>query len=59
MVFLIDLPRLDDLQASEPTDFSENLKLFLKLSGVDTNMIDSLSNYDFSKTKDVAFVYTR
>lgn len=56
MVFLIDLPRLEREGGSEMTSFGENVTNFLTASGVDDAMVKSLSNYDFSATKDLGFV---
>ncbi|GJN68257.1 hypothetical protein PLIIFM63780_001562 [Purpureocillium lilacinum] len=50
MVFIIDLPRLGDAAHHSPTEFSLQLKYFLQAMGVDSKMVDSLSNFDFSKT---------
>ncbi|KAL6818914.1 phospholipase D/nuclease [Trichoderma sp. SZMC 28013] len=61
MVFLIDLPRLEDPAAHSPqtpTGFSSELVYFLQATGVGEKMVASLSNYDFSKTSDIAFVHT-
>lgn len=61
MVFLIDLPRLEDPAASPPqtpTGFYTELVYFLQATGVGEKMVASLSNYDFSKTSDIAFVHT-
>lgn len=61
MVFLIDLPRLQDPAASPPqtpTGFYTELVYFLQATGVGEKMVASLSNYDFSKTSDIAFVHT-
>ncbi|KFA52919.1 hypothetical protein S40293_00945 [Stachybotrys chartarum IBT 40293] len=58
MVFLIDLPRLENPTDHSPTMFSIELRRFLSASGVDDRMVSSLSNYDFSKTRELGFVYT-
>ncbi|KAL7912324.1 phospholipase D/nuclease [Trichoderma velutinum] len=61
MVFLIDLPRLEDPAAhppQTPTGFYTELVHFLQATGVGEKMVASLSNYDFSKTSDIAFVHT-
>ncbi|PTB66590.1 phospholipase D/nuclease [Trichoderma citrinoviride] len=60
MVFLIDLPRLEN-PATTPqsqTAFYTELVYFLQATGVGDKMAASLSNYDFSKTSDIAFVHT-
>jgi hypothetical protein len=59
MVFLIDLPRLPNSDAHRPTPFYVELGRFLRALGLDQNMVDSLRNYDFSKTADLGFVYSR
>ncbi|KAI6767856.1 hypothetical protein HG530_005865 [Fusarium avenaceum] len=58
MVFLIDLPRLEDSALYQPTIFSTELGRFLSATGVGESMINSLGNYDFSRTKHLRFVYT-
>lgn len=59
MVFLIDLPRLQSVADHKSTPFSRSLDLFLRAMGVESKMVDSLTSYDFSKTADLGFVYTR
>lgn len=58
MVFLIDLPRLPDGSDHEPTMFSTEMARFLRESHVDEKMVDSLTSYDFSRTKKLGFVYS-
>ncbi|KAL7932010.1 phospholipase D/nuclease [Trichoderma chlorosporum] len=61
MVFLIDLPRLENpatIAPQTPTGFYTELVYFLQATGVGDKMVASLSNYDFSKTSDIAFVHT-
>ncbi|KAJ4028328.1 hypothetical protein NW752_000585 [Fusarium irregulare] len=58
MVFLIDLPRLKNSSTHRPTAFSTELGRFLSATGVGENMVSSLTNYDFSQTKHLGFVYT-
>ncbi|KAK4085664.1 uncharacterized protein Triagg1_654 [Trichoderma aggressivum f. europaeum] len=41
-----------------PTGFYTELVYFLQATGVGEKMVASLSNYDFSKTSDIAFVHT-
>ncbi|UKZ53543.1 hypothetical protein TrVGV298_007336 [Trichoderma virens] len=41
-----------------PTGFYTELVYFLQSTGVGDKMVASLSNYDFSKTSDIAFVHT-
>lgn len=61
MVFLIDLPRIED-PASRATNtltaFGEELSYFLEAQGVEQNMIRSLRNFDFSETSRYGFVHT-
>lgn len=60
MVFLIDLPLLTLAdQPCSSTPFLTQLQLFLGAMGIDDGMISSLSKYDFSKTEDLGFVYSR
>ncbi|KAJ4322319.1 hypothetical protein N0V84_004911 [Fusarium piperis] len=58
MVFLIDLPKLEASVHHQPTHFSTELGRFLSETGVGAGMVSSLSNYDFSRTKHLGFVYT-
>ncbi|KAM3508241.1 hypothetical protein MY10362_001301 [Beauveria mimosiformis] len=58
MVFLIDLPRLEARGSCTMTVFGKNVARFLKASGVDETMVESLTNYDFSATADLGFVYS-
>lgn len=58
MVFLIDLPRLAKPVEHQPTAFSDDLGRFLKATGVDEALVNSLANYDFSRTSHLRFVYT-
>jgi hypothetical protein len=58
MVFLIDLPRLPDPSEHRTTDFSTELCRFLRACQVDEKLVLSLGNYDFSRTKQLAFVHT-
>lgn len=57
MVFLIDLPMTKN-SANQMTMFGEELCYFLKASGLDESLIDSLSKYDFSETRQYRFVHT-
>lgn len=59
MVFLIDLPRLDKAADHKPTMFSLELERFLRAMGVEDKMVNSFSSYDFSRTANLGFVYTR
>ena len=48
MVFLIDLPRIDDparVASNALTHFGAELQFFLERQGVDGKMVNSLSNY--------------
>lgn len=58
MVFLIDLPRLTDSSLHQLTPFRTELGRFLTATGIEANMVSSLSNYDFSRTRHLGFVYT-
>lgn len=60
MVFLIDLPRLTEGQRTSRdhlTFFGTELIHFLKAMGLDQSIIDSMYNFDFIETKDLAFVH--
>lgn len=59
MVFLIDLPRLDKAADHKPTMFTLELDRFLRAMGIEDRMVDSLSNYDFSRTSNLGFVHSR
>ncbi|KAL8645188.1 MAG: hypothetical protein Q9210_006849, partial [Variospora velana] len=61
MVYLIDLARLPTPQPTSQqkmTDFSDDLIYFLQAMGLDQSIIDSLYHFDFSATRDLAFVHT-
>lgn len=61
MVFLIDLPRLPIDKAvheDEMTQFGQDLVYFLKAMGLDETIINSIYHFDFSATRDLAFVHT-
>ncbi|KAI9147921.1 Tyrosyl-DNA phosphodiesterase [Paramyrothecium foliicola] len=58
MVFLLDLPRLVNSVEHRPTMFSTELDKFLRAAGVDDRMVNSLTNYDFSRTSNLGFVCT-
>ncbi|KAK4968153.1 hypothetical protein LTR66_011849 [Elasticomyces elasticus] len=58
-VFLIDLPRLSGGEKrgrEEMTEFGRNLMFFLDKSGVDEDVKEGALNFDFEKTKGLAFV---
>ncbi|KAI4177883.1 MAG: hypothetical protein LQ346_007600 [Caloplaca aetnensis] len=60
-VFLIDLPRLPSgqmIEEAEMTDFAKDLIYFMRAMGLDQSITDSLYNFDFSTTHDLAFVHT-
>ena len=66
-VFLIDLPRMppgDANPAEKPqerqmtTSFGVNLVKFLDAMGLDKRVVQGLINFDFSRTKDIAFVHS-
>ncbi|KAL8932407.1 MAG: hypothetical protein Q9216_006849 [Gyalolechia sp. 2 TL-2023] len=61
MVFLIDLPRLPaDHEACdyEMTQFGQDLIYFLQATGLDQTIISSIHHFDFSATRNMAFVHT-
>ncbi|KAI0540895.1 tyrosyl-DNA phosphodiesterase-domain-containing protein [Xylaria digitata] len=61
MVFLIDLPIAKDStkdSANQLTAFGQELCYFLKESGLDKGLIDSLLKYDFSETNQYRFIHT-
>ncbi|KAI0860975.1 tyrosyl-DNA phosphodiesterase-domain-containing protein [Xylaria cubensis] len=57
MVFLIDLPMATKPE-NQLTIFGQELCYFLKASGLDESLVNSLSKYDFSETKQYRFVHT-
>ncbi|KAG8531873.1 uncharacterized protein KY384_003509 [Bacidia gigantensis] len=61
MVFLIDLPRLESDEKAKGEDlsfFGQELVHFLTAKGVDRHIVDSICSFDFSATRDFAFVHT-
>lgn len=59
MVFIIDLPRLPNMQRNAPeTAFGRELIYFLNAMGLEQSIVTSVSNFDFSATKNIAFVHT-
>ncbi len=59
MLFILDLPRLSDRHRSAPdTAFGRELIYFLNAMGLEQSIVDSVSNFDFAATKDLAFVHT-
>lgn len=60
MVFLIDVPRLPKDQRTRSEDmtfFGTELIYFLEAMGLEQTIIDSMYNFDFTMTKDLAFVH--
>ena len=61
MVFLIDLPLLDDstsLEDRQLTPFGDDLCYFLRAQGVEEPLVKSLKKYDFAETSRYAFVHS-
>jgi hypothetical protein len=57
MVFIIDLPKLE-VPNPEQTFFLEELLHFCNEQGFPHHIINDLVHYDFSATKQMAFVHT-
>ena len=60
-LFLIDLPRMSAERIEsrdEMTSFGKDLIYFLKAMTLDESIIQSIFNFDFSATNDIAFVHT-
>ena len=60
MVFLIDLPRLPEDQRTTPKDmtfFGTELIYFLEAMGLEQTIVDSMYKFDFTATKNLAFVH--
>lgn len=60
MVFLIDIPRLPSGQrttADSMTFFGTELIYYLEAMGLEHTIVDSIYNFDFTATKDLAFVH--
>lgn len=57
MVFLIDLPRIEKPR-EQTTFFQTNLMGYLDAVGLDQSLRQSLVNFDFSRTRDLAFVHS-
>ena len=56
---MVDLPRRSAIANEAPFPlFYEDLIYFLKASTLDDSIIEKLSEFDFSKTADIAFVHT-
>lgn len=61
MVFLIDLPRLPGSQRTKIEDltvFGRELIYFLEAMGLERSIVESVYSFDFTATKDIAFVHT-
>ena len=62
MVFLIDLPRLPPQSERhaevEPTNFQRELGHFLTAMGLEVSIVDSLADFDWAATKNIAFVHS-
>ena len=59
VVFVIDLPRLSDGTATpKMPKFGHELIRFCKALGLEDALVESLSQFDFSATEDLAFVHT-
>lgn len=61
MVFLIDLPRLPGSQRTTKEDltfFGRELIYFLEAMGLERSIVESVYNFDFTATNDIAFVHT-
>ena len=60
-VFLVDLPRMSAKRRPETqtaTAFEKELVYFLNAMGLEQSIIDSISNFDFAATKELAFVHS-
>lgn len=59
-VWLIDLPRLPGkaTTADDLTNFGKELMYFVKKQHLPDDAIEGILNFDFSATKDIAFVHT-
>ena len=61
MVFVVDLPRLlngNRVITEQLTNFGQDLIYFLGAMGLEESMVNSIFGFDFSATKDIAFVHT-
>ncbi|KAI0901612.1 phospholipase D/nuclease [Annulohypoxylon nitens] len=61
MVFIIDLPRLDDSKSQASNGlgpFGDELCYFLRALGLEESLVNSLSNYDFSEANHYRFVHS-
>lgn len=59
-VWLIDLPRLPSKATTVDslTDFGKELMYFVKKQNLPEDAVEGILNFDFSATKDIAFVHT-
>ena len=60
-LFLVDLPRLPasaNTSNAEMTPFGDDLIYFLKAMSLDPKIVQSIYNFDFSATRNLAFVHT-
>lgn len=58
-VWLIDLPRSTEPSTLDTlTDFGKELMYFVQKQGLPQDAMDGILNFDFSATKDIAFVHT-
>ncbi|KAL6719708.1 hypothetical protein ACLMJK_001629 [Lecanora helva] len=60
-VFLVDLPRQPPGKRTEIhhlTEFGKELVYFCKAMGLESSIVESISNFDFTNTKNLAFVHT-
>ena len=58
MLFVIDLPLRNPATKNHVTSFQEELVSFLKVQEMYQDVLEKIELYDFSKTKDFAFVHT-
>ncbi|KAI0840478.1 phospholipase D/nuclease [Hypoxylon sp. FL0890] len=61
MVFLIDLPRIDDTELWSSDNlgpFGDELSYFLRAQGLNEKLVSSLEKYDFSEANSYRFVHS-
>lgn len=57
--FIIDLPRLPyKIESAQLTQFEEDLIYYLTAMGLDSVVVESIKKFDFSNTRDLAFVHS-
>ena len=57
--FLIDLPRLaEKAKIEELTGFAKELIHFTEALGIEKGIVDSIRRFDFSRTKNLAFLHS-